>query len=207
MRNRLLDTENESEAAIRIGAKAAFRNLVALTVREVCSDSCPAFEVCTSRTPDRDCPIVVSYLDNVFRMVRNRFVSGSKEDISRVGLHLIPLYKTLIKLKILESVVGSPIVCGKEKVSIHPVYKEIRETIRAIEQVWRMISSDSGRKSGTSVPRRGASGTTSLYEQMLEQDRDIKTFDPDNVRDVPARNYYETGGHANRPSSRPGPYS
>lgn len=59
---------------------------------------------------------------------------------NRIGQHLMPLYAQLAKHSIYEASLNTPhFVDNKGNHKIDPVYKEIRETIRAIDMQWKNI--------------------------------------------------------------------
>lgn len=106
--------------------------------------NCPAYRPChwTSKdTVGSKCYVIMTYL----RSITNRIFREVGCDItqiqkSRVGLELIPLYRLLIRLKIEELGVGSlSYTTPKGMIAIHPIVKEIRETIKAIEGVMAAI--------------------------------------------------------------------
>jgi hypothetical protein len=58
----------------------------------------------------------------------------------RFGMQMLPLYRTLARLKIVEMGVANVMVTAASgKMEVHPVYKEIRETIKLTEMLWRSI--------------------------------------------------------------------
>jgi len=60
----------------------------------------------------------------------------------QVGMHLLPLYKVLCRLKMEEILIRSQDVVLENARGvryINPVYKEIRETIKLIQAMWRDI--------------------------------------------------------------------
>ena len=56
-----------------------------------------------------------------------------------VGLHVIPLYHDLVKFRMEEmAITGNKTVADKSgKLSVHPIYREIRDTIKAIRSEWK----------------------------------------------------------------------
>ena len=100
-----------------------------------CSDICPSF--IKGETPEK-CTVVSGYIESVFKMMVRVFPQQITEDVSfRIGMHLIPLYKTLCRLKMQEyketEVMLHSISGGCR---INPIFKEIRDTVAAIERVW-----------------------------------------------------------------------
>jgi len=59
---------------------------------------------------------------------------------NRIGQHLMPLYVALARMFVLETSLTSPQFVDKHKAPrMNPVYKDIRETIRSIELLWKQI--------------------------------------------------------------------
>ena len=110
-------------------------------------DECVIHDVCTYKdakpTSDRQtkkCGIERYYMSVVFKPFAD-LVDKLKDPfvMQWVGLHIIPLYHQLIKLKKFERSLASPIdISSKGDARIHPVLKEIRAVISAIRTEWRM---------------------------------------------------------------------
>ena len=67
----------------------------------------------------------------------------------RVGMHLIPMYKTLCKLYMDELAVTHPTYeSDKGTRHSHPVYKEIRDTLKMIMMIWKDIGLEGASMSG-----------------------------------------------------------
>ena len=61
----------------------------------------------------------------------------------KIGMHLVPQYKMLLKMKLAE--MGIEGVIGVDlngKPYIHPIYKEIRETIKCVNATWALLGLD-----------------------------------------------------------------
>ena len=65
----------------------------------------------------------------------------NQEQVVRIGFELLPLYKMLFKFKVYEYCLADPTCPGDRNVlKMHPIYKEIRETVKTINQVWKDIN-------------------------------------------------------------------
>jgi len=104
-------------------------------------DSCGCAEICPSSSslekPEK-CVVISGYIQSVFNMMVRTFPAKITEDNAfRIGMHLIPLYKILCRLKMQEyketEVMLHSISGGCR---INPIFKEIRDTISSIEKVW-----------------------------------------------------------------------
>jgi len=110
-------------------------------------DECVIHDVCSYKdakpTSDRQtkkCGIERYYMGVVFKPF-GELVEKTKDPfiMQWIGLHIIPLYHQLIKLKKFERSLKSPMdVSSKGDVRAHPVLKEIRTVISAIRTEWRM---------------------------------------------------------------------
>lgn len=61
-----------------------------------------------------------------------------KMQLSIVCHNILPLYNHLFKFQILEMAQDSPVIYGKQ-MYMHPVYKEIRNTVKTIYELWKGI--------------------------------------------------------------------
>ena len=58
----------------------------------------------------------------------------------RVGMHLMPMYRTLCRLKIEELGVNHIITTSDTgRKQANPIYKEIRDTIKLIDSLWHSL--------------------------------------------------------------------
>jgi hypothetical protein len=114
-------------------------------------DSCTAWKSCTvgqnmGLTTER-CSVRLNYLKTVEKIMFSPHNRGkmSEQQIMMFGFQVLPLYAQLINLKIFEAGYAGQIQVsiGKHgQRQIHPIYKEIRETIRVINLSWKMIGLD-----------------------------------------------------------------
>lgn len=109
-----------------------------------------------------------AYISSVSDMIHRCYhdqLQADEQLLFRVGMHLIPLYKTLCKLKMEELGVTDPVfltIRGDRKPD--PVYREIRETIKLIMLCWKDLGLQ-GMEMGANLPLnpRGDKG----YEDEL----------------------------------------
>jgi hypothetical protein len=99
----------------------------------------------------------------------------------KVGMHILPLYKTLCKLKMDELSTVHPIfVTHRGDRKADPVYKEIRETIKMINMAWKDIGlrKPSEPIEPVKVPRGVAPGfEDALFEEEPEEDNNKPKLD------------------------------
>ncbi len=109
-------------------------------------DKCIIHDVCsykdaksTSDRPTKKCGVERYYMGVVFKPFFG-LVEKTKDPfvMQWVGLHIIPMYHQLIKLKKVERSLKSPMdTTIKGDVRVHPVLKEIRSVIAAIRAEWK----------------------------------------------------------------------
>ena len=112
-------------------------------VRPCRENRCPIHDLCPY-TKAGKCKIETTYLDAVFKslcsIVRNKL---TQELLNKFTLHLLPLHHQLIKFKIkaysVEDVCFTTVQGG---VKMHPIFKEIRETIKQIENTQKSMGFD-----------------------------------------------------------------
>lgn len=100
---------------------------------------CPLCGQC-GYTPDDSsrCKLLVAYLRNVEEMLVSSFGAYLNEDgMFRVGMHLLPLYKQLARLKMTEMTVSHGDVSNGR--TIHPVFAAIRSCVSAIDNAWKAL--------------------------------------------------------------------
>jgi len=134
-------------------------------VSECIREDCPAFLNCPYQKEGR-CHAQVQYLKSVVAIVFANYDEITEPQLYRVGMHLVPLYKTLCRLKLEE--IGTTSVAytdSKGNRKINPIFKEIRETIKVIELAWKTIGLDRIMEESTPDPF-GDEKEGNYYEEM-----------------------------------------
>ena len=103
-----------------------------------CQDGCPLHDRCVHAGIGK-CEVQKEYMSNVATTIFRNYGDKIPEPILfRVGMHMIPLYTMLCQLQLQAH--GIEIVnVGKNKIYIHPIMKEIRETIKILEGLWKTL--------------------------------------------------------------------
>ena len=117
------------------------KQIISWEIAKPCrGERCPAAELCTYTRGAR-CRVENTYLRAVSNTIYQNYITILDEPtLMRVGLHLMPIYQNLCRLKLVEAGIEDPVVSdAKGKLSIHPVYKEMREHIKLLEQTWRSL--------------------------------------------------------------------
>jgi hypothetical protein len=99
------------------------------------------------------CDVQVQFLQVTLEMIRMENPALKYNQAYRIGLHLVPLYKTLCKLYMDELAVSHPTYTTEKGTrQSHPVYKEIRDTLKMIMMVWKDIGLEGSAMSSASAP-------------------------------------------------------
>jgi hypothetical protein len=107
-----------------------------------CSDTnCPATKLCDYPRDTGKCQVTASYLRAAAQTIFQNFSEVLDEPtLYRVGIHLMPAYRTLCRLKIEELGIARVIsVSAQGKPTANPIFREIRETIKLIEMLWEKL--------------------------------------------------------------------
>lgn len=91
------------------------------------------------------CALQQQYLQSFVDVVFSTYRYIDDGDMYKIGMLLVPLYSQLCKQKILEKSLGY--ICYEDlkgKVNVHPIYKEMRETMKTITAVWREMGFTAG---------------------------------------------------------------
>lgn len=103
-------------------------------------DTCGCVELCANPNMEKPCSIIGSYMHNVYEVMIRTYRGEMTEDAAyRIGMHLVPLYKILCRLKMQEFMETSVMFMGKDSRKVNPIFEEIRKTILAIEKVWQNL--------------------------------------------------------------------
>ena len=104
-------------------------------------DNCGCVELCSKVDIGKPCSVLSSYMGGVFDMMIRTFPGEISEDvIYRIGMHLVPLYKILCRLKMQEFSETQVVISnGKLGRHINPIFEEIRKTIVVIEKTWQNL--------------------------------------------------------------------
>jgi len=139
-----------------------------------CTDQCALYNDCPYAKGGK-CTLELTYMNVIFNnlitMDPNRGIADRLTDIElqRVGIHLIPLYHQLIRLKKEAFAVKQITVTNKQgSLMIHPVFKEIREVIKCVSREIKELGINEKwkRKFGGIANIEGGS---SSIEELMEQ--------------------------------------
>lgn len=157
-------------------------NLVSWDAIQKCHiDSCPIGNECnvSSALANRPCTVQVQYLQSFIETVFQTYRGLDESDAYKVGMHLVPMYSQLCRLKILEkSLVNVEYHDRHGNPSIHPVYKEIRDTLKTISTLWKDIGVKGGPAGfGNDLPSTAPGQANRGYGDPTHYDRISKGAD------------------------------
>lgn len=125
-------------------------------IHDCLQSECPGFDACTytckeSKTTAK-CPVSTQYLKAITTVIHLELRSKMNQiQLMKVGLHLMPLYAIMSRLLIEEMGVKKVSTQNVARtVRVHPVFKEIRDTMSAIDKAWASI--------GLNMPGVGSGG-------------------------------------------------
>lgn len=119
-------------------------------IMDCLKDRCRIYDLCSYGKKGK-CEVQVQFLQVTMEMIERENPQLKYHQAYRIGLHLLPLYKMLCKLYMDELAVCHPTyTTDKGTRQSHPVYKEIRDTIKMIMIVWKDIGL-SGSAAGTAA--------------------------------------------------------
>lgn len=157
----------------------SFHKNVPVVVWNACHNcrgvDCSIADRCEFCGEDEKCLVMYYYLDNVFKSALRITGEGiGDQSMNRIGLHIIPLYAHLVKFKIEELSIEDPMIRSRNKVQIHPIYKEIRNTISLIDKMWVELGLKDTRKEMKEPGDitdliKDEAGDTSYYEDMINE--------------------------------------
>jgi len=104
---------------------------------QLCKPECVIYEECPYVKKGK-CSLEVNYMNNVFNNINRISDMFSDIEMQRFGLHLIPLYHQLIRMKKEAYSLKSVSTRSKQGVvAIHPIFGEMREIFRSISKEMR----------------------------------------------------------------------
>jgi len=110
-------------------------------IQDCVPEHCPIGTTCAysaASQAEGRCSLQIEYVQSFVDMMFRTYRYLNEDDLFKVGMHLIPLYSQLCRQKIVEKGVGR--LCyedSKGNTKIHPIHREIRDTLRSISLAWR----------------------------------------------------------------------
>jgi hypothetical protein len=106
-------------------------------IRECTRDECPVVDQCKYIHSGR-CSVQVQYVESLYKAILSTYSYLDETMLFKIGMEVIPLYTHLVRLQIIELSLTTPMTeSAKGTAMVHPVYKEIRETLKTIGAMWK----------------------------------------------------------------------
>jgi len=112
-------------------------------IRDCRGEDCPVYVKCPYAKVGK-CSVEMGYLEAVKRTLLDMVGRDMTQEIlNKITLHLMPLFHQLVRFQIHAYSISE--VCyttSRGLLKVHPIFKEIRETIRAIEATQKSLGID-----------------------------------------------------------------
>jgi hypothetical protein len=108
-------------------------------IQDCNKDQCPIGHSCIySASSSPKCALQTEYLQSFVDIIFRTYKYIDEADMFKIGMHLVPLYSQLCRMKIAEK--GVTAVTYEDlrgKTCIHPIFKEMRDTMKTISMLWK----------------------------------------------------------------------
>ena len=106
-------------------------------IQECQEEDCIVYEKCEYLKRGK-CAVHVSYIKQLTDTICVSYKYLDEMQYFKIGMQIIPLYSHLLRLKLLEMSLPNIVFENNKGVKfIHPVYKEIRQTLITIHMMWK----------------------------------------------------------------------
>jgi hypothetical protein len=147
------------------------------SVQECNPDTCPVIDKCNYLHVGK-CKVQLKYLETLYTAIDKSYKYLDEAMLFKVGMQIVPLYTQLMKLQIVELALPNPMIySAKGQLMVHPVYKEIRDTLKTIAVMWKDLHL-SFEFSGKPNPSAGSSSSGEV--------RDFEKGDPTYYKKISA---------------------
>lgn len=124
------------------------------------------------------CGLQTAYIKTLTNTICGSYKYLDDMQYFKIGMHIIPLYSHLLRLKLLEMSLSDVVYETAKGVKfIHPVYKEIRQTLITIHMMWKdldinpgvpPIPDPSGEEFGGKSSPDFVNGDRTYYKRLME---------------------------------------
>ena len=102
-----------------------------------CTDDCVIADKC-QYSGSKNCKVMIAYIEKILELVQQEFYGTTNEQLFKIGMHLIPLYRVLCKLKLVEASLSDMTYNTTQGgIRMHPVFRELREQFKIIDDTWK----------------------------------------------------------------------
>jgi hypothetical protein len=130
-----------------------------------CSDACPIFDECPYDKKRMKCEMRRRYLESVMASLEAGVTKKDEMSALTIGLMVAPLFQSLISFKIFEHSLGHDVML---RTKIHPIYKEIRQTIKEISSLLKDLGITEDGKNKSYLD-----GNSEYYDEMIKNGRTV----------------------------------
>lgn len=106
-------------------------------IQECDPETCPLLDRCPYEHSGK-CSVQTQYLELLYSAINKTYKYLDEAVLYKIGMQLVPLYTQLMKMQMVELTLTTPLIwSAKGQLMIHPVYKEIRDTLKTIAVMWK----------------------------------------------------------------------
>ena len=161
-------------------------------------ERCPLKNICKYGS-DIKCTVMGQYMKSVSEVIINNFYESLDEPVLyRMGIHLMPLYRQLFKMKFSEIMIKQAMELNdKSGWKVNPVYREIREIIKTIEWMWNRLGLTKLAKDEAVLPPSedvDSFFTTGNYYDQMEKEvmKEMEVSEPKKESEVKKKKRYKS---------------
>jgi hypothetical protein len=133
-----------------------------------CDSSCELWEEkCPYDKTKKICDLRKNYVENVFTSLNKAVDERDEVTMHRLGFLLMPLYTSLISIK-MEIHAKNGNIRGM-KGSVDPIYRELRETIRMIDLMLKDLGINKNKDEEGKKRRDLINGNAEYYDDLLNE--------------------------------------
>ena len=130
-----------------------------------CTDECPIFDKCPYDYKRIKCEMRRRYLESVMTSLEKGVQKKDEMSALTVGLMVAPLFTALISFKIFEHSLQHQVML---RTKVHPIYKEIRQTIKEISSLLKDLGITEDTKNKSYLD-----GNSEYYDEMIQKGRTV----------------------------------
>lgn len=129
-----------------------------------CVNACTIYTSCPYVGGERQrnkCEMRRRYLESIMTSLDNAVKEKDEISVLTIGLMIVPLFQHLINFKIFETTLSHTLMA---RTKIHPVYKEIRQTIKEINTLLKDLGVTAGEKN-----KGYLNGDSNYYDDLIRK--------------------------------------
>lgn len=150
-------------------------------IQDCSMEKCVVYNKCNNALHKGKCAVHVNYIRTLYDIIISTYKYLNEMQYFKIGIHIVPLYSHLFRLKLLEMSITDVVYVNNKGVKfIHPVYKEIRQTLSTIHLMWKDLEVNIGIPSipnpGESLPMEDSiiNGDPNYYDSLTKRGTSIK---------------------------------